>query len=253
MRNHFTPLDRASRNRPLAIAHRGASAYAPENSLTAFEQAATMGADMVEVDLRFTSDNVPIIAHDASLKRVYGVDTLVSDLTLDQLRSVIPEGRDPIPKLEQVAAVCVDLKLGLYLDIKELGREQAQRVFETLIGCGLSQYTIWASFRPDFVAELKATQPTLFTSILFGSTKIDPVLLAQSVRADYVHPCWENAAPEPHRLLTTDWMSRVRAAKLGVICWHEERPAEISALKMLGVDGICSDTPDVLAKLVGAV
>ncbi len=85
--------------------------------------------------------------------------------------------------------------------------------------------------------------------MLFGSVHVDPVALAQSVKADYVHPCWENAAPEPHLLLTEAWMSHVRGAKLGIVTWHEERPAEITALNNLGVDGICSDTPDVLYNL----
>lgn len=253
MRDHFTPLDRTLCTRPLAIAHRGASAYAPENSLTAFTQAASMGADMVEVDLRFTSDGVPIITHDASLRRVYGIEAVVGDLTLEQLRTILPEGRDPIPTLEQVASVCVDLKLGLYLDIKELNRRQARHVSEILISSWLAEYTVCGSFRPDFVAELKAAQPKLCTSMLFGSNNLDPVLLAQSIRADYVHPCWESAVPEPHALLTTDWITRVRTANLGIICWHEERPAEITAMCLLVVDGICSDTLDVLAKLIGAV
>ena len=53
-------------------------------------------------------------------------------------------------------------------------------------------------------------------------------------------------APQPHRLLTADWLRQVREAGLGIICWHEERPDEIAALYDLGVDAICSDTPDRL-------
>jgi glycerophosphoryl diester phosphodiesterase len=74
---------------------------------------------------------------------------------------------------------------------------------------------------------------------------VNPLLLARALQADYVHPCWEHE-PEPHRLLTADWLAQVRAAGLGVICWHEERPAEIAALKALGVTGICSDNPELL-------
>jgi glycerophosphoryl diester phosphodiesterase len=49
-------------------------------------------------------------------------------------------------------------------------------------------------------------------------------------------------------LLAGDWMERVRAAGLGVVCWHEERPSEIAALNALGVDGICSDQPELLVR-----
>jgi glycerophosphoryl diester phosphodiesterase len=245
-RTTFTPLAASGRTEPLKIAHRGASAYAPENSLLAFEKAAELGADMVEVDLRVTLDNRPVIAHDESLKRLYNVDATIDSLKLAKLQQTTRSRGQVIPTFEQVAAVCAEYKLGLYLDIKQLNLAAMKRVYDNLLAYELLPVTIAGSFRPDYVAEIKAHWPDLKTSILFGSVHIDPVALAGAVRADYVHPCWENAAPEPHRLLTPDWLARVRAKGLGVICWHEERLAEIAALKALGVDGICSDQPDLL-------
>jgi len=46
--------------------------------------------------------------------------------------------------------------------------------------------------------------------------------------------------------LTPEWIARVREANLGIVCWHEERPEEIAALRQLGVDAICSDAPELL-------
>jgi len=245
----FTPMDRNLRHRPLCIAHRGASAYAPENSLATFEKAAEMQADMVEIDLRLTADNGVVVSHDATLQRVFGLAGAIRDLTFDQLQAAIPPGFDPIPTFEQVAAVCASLKLGLYLDIKEMNRESERLILDTLARHDLKSHSIFGSFRPDWLADLKAQDSTLLTSILFGSLHLDPVGLAQAIGCDYVHPCWERAAPQPHRLLTPEWMQPVRAAGLGIVCWHEERPEEIIALRDLGVDAICSDTPDVLARL----
>jgi glycerophosphoryl diester phosphodiesterase len=245
----FTPLTRPQVGRPLCIAHRGASAYAPENSLMAFEKAAEMQADMVEIDLRLTADNVVVVSHDDTLMRVFGVASAIADLTFDQLQAAIPAGFEPIPTFEKVAEVCARLKLGLYLDIKSMNRQAAADVLETLARHGLQSYSIFGSFRPDWIADLKAQDSTLLTSILFGSLNVDPVLLAQAIHCDYVHPCWERAAPQPYKLLTVEWMKRVRDAGLGIICWHEERPEEMAALRDQGVDGICSDTPDVLYKM----
>jgi glycerophosphoryl diester phosphodiesterase len=98
------------------------------------------------------------------------------------------------------------------------------------------------------VAEIKHTSPSALTAILFASTYIDPVQMGRAVSADFVHPCWERF-PAPHTLLTPAWMDAVRGAGFGIMCWHEERPDEIRALAALGVDGICSDTPDVLTAL----
>jgi glycerophosphoryl diester phosphodiesterase len=47
-------------------------------------------------------------------------------------------------------------------------------------------------------------------------------------------------------LLTPEWVARVRDANLGIVCWHEERPEEIAALRQVGVDAICSDAPELL-------
>lgn len=248
-RTHFTPMNRAESGHVLRIAHRGASAYAQENSAESFQKAAEMGADIVEIDLRLTADGLPVICHDESLTRLYDIPGNIADLTLDQIRAATPTGRAPILTFGEVAAACADLKLGLYLDIKEFNRASGQLVFDTLDHYGLTAYSIAGSFRPDFAANIKAANPRLRTSILYGSTHIDPVLLARALNADYVHPCWENAAPEPHRLLTPEWIANVRAANLGIVCWHEERPSEITALDALGVDAICSDTPDILFHL----
>ena len=248
-RTHFTPLNRAESGHVLRIAHRGASAYAQENSAESFQKAAELGADMVEIDIRLTADGLPVVCHDESLTRLYGVSANIADLTFDQLQAVIPAGRAPILTFETVAAACADLKLGLYLDIKEFNLASGKIIFAALDKFGLTAHSIAGSFRPDFAANIKAAHPRLRTSILYGSTHIDPVLLARAVSADYVHPCWENAASQPHRLLTPEWMEKVRAANLGIVCWHEERPAEITALDALGVDAICSDTPDILFNL----
>jgi glycerophosphoryl diester phosphodiesterase len=237
-----TPSDQ---RRPLRIAHRGASAYAQEGSQASVEQAARLGADMVEIDLRVTADDVPVIAHDSSLMRVFGVEGTVGELTLEELRAVTPPDRQPILTFDEMLDLCASLGIGLYLDIKEVTPSAMMLVLTSLRKLGMLKYSVFGSFRPDVVAEIKALNPDAPTSILYASVHVDPVALAASVNADFVHPCWERF-DSPSSLLAGDWMKRVRAAGLGVVCWHEERPTEIAALNALGVDGICSDQPELL-------
>lgn len=239
---HTIPPDQ---RRVLRIAHRGASAYAQENSAEALRTAASLGADLVEIDIRATADDVPVVIHDSSLRRVYGIDGNVSDLTLSQLR-LLDTDRGKIISFEEAVSLCRDLSLGLYLDIKQLSALSALALIETLDEYRYLRATIFGSFRPDYLAHVKAARPDAQTSILFGAVNIDPVKLAQSIGADYVHPCWENRAEQPHRLLKPEWIEAVREAELGIVCWHEERPSEIAALKALGVDAICSDKPELL-------
>lgn len=234
-----------AQRRPLRIAHRGASAYAQEGSQASVEKAAELGADMVEADLRVTADDALVIAHDASLKRLYGIDSHISEMTWAELRAATPPNRQPVLALDEMLRLCLRLGLGLYLDIKEVTPASMATLIETLRPA--SHAVIFSSFRPDVAAEIKAAFPAAVTSILFSSTHIDPVALARAAHADYVHPCWERFA-SPAELLTPEWMRRVREAGLGIICWHEERPEVISALHALGVDGICSDRPELLRR-----
>lgn len=232
--------------RVLSIAHRGASAYAEENSAEAFAIASNLGADWVEVDLRVTADSIPVISHDDSLKRVYGVDGLISEMAFDEIRA-----KAPVLTFAELLAQCSALDMGIYLDIKAINRPAAQIIFEQVGTAHAWHRVIFASFRPDIVAELKTHAPTIWTSILFASPHIDAVALARAVHADFVHPCWEDASDTPHLLMTDEWLNAVRSAGLGIITWAEERPQVIAGLKQHGVIGICSDRPETVAKSSG--
>ncbi|MCO6443555.1 MAG: glycerophosphodiester phosphodiesterase [Anaerolineae bacterium] len=227
--------------RVLRIAHRGASAHAQENSADAIRIAAELGSDLVEVDVRVTADGVPVISHDDSLNRVYGVPGRIPELTLEQLQAAAP-----VMTFDQLLEQSREVGIGLYLDIKALTPAAAARMFSAVDRTGMKSAVIFASFSVDTVTEIKANRPDVVTSILFGSTHVDPVALAQATGADVVHPCWERVSDDPSTLLTPEWLARVRAAKLGVVTWHEERPPVIASLKRLGVTGICSDNPELL-------
>ena len=73
--------------RPYAIAHRGASAYAPENTLAAFRKAAVLGADMWEIDIRVTADDRVVVFHDAALPD----GRAIAEMTWDELRAAKPD------------------------------------------------------------------------------------------------------------------------------------------------------------------
>ncbi len=245
--DHLRATTPPDQRRPLRIAHRGASAYAQEGSAASVEKAAELGADMVEIDIRTTRDDIPVIAHDSSLKRVFGVDGEINEMTLAELKAVTPPDRQPVLSFVEMLDLCARLGMGLYLDIKDVTPASTAAVVSALLEKGMLRYAIFGSFRPDLLAEIKANVPSASTSILFSSTHVDPVLIAQAINADYVHPCWERFE-SPASLLSDEWLTRVRSAGLGIVCWHEERPAEIAALYAIGVDGICSDKPELLTQ-----
>jgi glycerophosphoryl diester phosphodiesterase len=231
-------------DRARCIAHRGASAHAPENTLAAIIKAAELGADMVEVDLQASADGVLVVLHESELRHTTNGTGSVYAHTLAELKRLDAGGGERIPTAEEVLVCCRERGLGIYFELK-IGFA-ATGIVPLIERFAMRDRVIVASFRPDWVADARACDPRLATSVLFGSTQVDPVALAAAAGASYVHPCWEHQAPEPHRLLTPQWLARVRAAGLGVVSWHEERPAELAALDQLGLDAICTNAPELL-------
>jgi glycerophosphoryl diester phosphodiesterase len=227
--------------RPLRIGHRGAAAHAPDNSLAGVDAAARLGADAVEIDVQLTRDGIAVAAHDLARRGADGGVRLIAESTLADLRAT--PGSTALATLDEIIVRCRAQRLGLYLELKAgaaivpmLGSLRQQAFDEVIVG----------SFRPDWLADLKYARPELSTSVLFSSPAIDACALARAAHADYVHPCWERRGARPDALLTEDWVARVRAAGLGIISWHEERPAVIAGLRRRGVDSICSDRPELL-------
>ena len=229
----------------LRIGHRGAADHAPDNTLLGIRRAAALGADMVEIDVQRTADHQVVLAHDAHLRDADGRYWPIQRSTLAELRAVDLGEGERIPTFAEAVKVCQEEQLGLYIELKDSAAIAG--VLQTLRAEDAVGYSIAASFRPDWLADVKAAEPGLATSVLFSSRHVDAVRLAQAIGANFVHPCWERY-PNPSSLLTPEWVGRVRAANLGIICWHEERPEEIAGLARAGVDGICSDAPELLAR-----
>lgn len=228
----------------LRIAHRGASAHAPENTLAAMIRAAELGAHMVEMDVHCCGDGTPVILHDAHLARSTNGSGSVYEYSLDQLKELDAGQGERIPTLDEAVRCCLEHGMAPYIELKDPFSVSAAA--EIIARLGLHQRAIVTSFRPDWLADLRSCDAAIVTSVLFGSLHVDPVALAAAAGARYVHPGWEYQGLEPHRHLTDEWLARVRGAGLGIISWHEERPSEIAALRRLGVDGICSNAPELI-------
>lgn len=116
---------------PKIIAHRGAKAYAPENTLAAIRAAADLGIEWVELDVKLTKDGQAVIFHDESLDRCTNTTGLIADLNLDTVRELDAGSwfgesfmNEKIPTLEEALELILDLKMGLNLEIKPCpGRE----------------------------------------------------------------------------------------------------------------------------------
>ncbi|NIS33749.1 MAG: glycerophosphodiester phosphodiesterase, partial [Actinobacteria bacterium] len=144
--------------RPLVIAHRGASAYAPDNSAEAIELARLQGADGVEVDVRVTSDGELVLSHDA---RHPNLEKPLIEATLADISSA----GAPLLRLDEVPALLGDMLLNL--EVKNHPRDPdfdpedrvAMRVADWIAAYGLRGRTLVSSFNPATVAAVLRSDP----------------------------------------------------------------------------------------------
>jgi len=226
------------------IAHRGASAYEPENTLRAFARAIEMGATLIELDVHLSRDGQPVVIHDANLSRTTTGAGQVSDLTLDEIQRFDAGLGEHVPTLAEVIDLVRD-QVQLYIELK--GQQTPTAVVATLRAKDFIDQAIVGSFYPWLPQKAKFLEPALRTSVLVAwrDRHADFVDWALAVNADYVHLCWESGSPTPHQLISADRRG------LETILWHEERPEELVELVQLDVYGICTNTPDVLASILG--
>ena len=237
-----TPSVNPRNGRYLKIAHRGASAYSPENTLRAYGLALDMGADMNEVDIHLSADGHPVLSHDASLdRRGVGLGRIERH-TQAEIRRAAGEGPAGIPTLQEAIAVSRG-RGGLYIEMKGAGCEPV--VCDLLRKNEFTHRAIVGSFDEAKVRRVRELDPDLETALLIAANVNDWPDRCRRAGARYVHFCWE-AQPQPHRLLDEGLFDRARADGLRVIAWHEERGEVLRALKALPVAGICGNCPDLL-------
>jgi len=221
---------------PKVIGHRGAAAYAPENTLASFREAARRGATWVETDVKLTADGVPILMHDDSLKRTTGIDRRVAETR----RAELPR---EVPTFEEAIA-CFDAPgLGCNVEIKPCaGRETetARATVETLRRCWPAHLPqpLLSSFRDASLAAAYRAAPEFARALL-----ISDLVDGWQARAEAVAAAGINTNG---KRLTAVRAVEIRKAgyALGVYTINDGDVAK--ALVGMGVTCIISDVPDVI-------
>jgi glycerophosphoryl diester phosphodiesterase len=151
----------ASANAPLIIAHRGASAVAPENTLAAFEEAVKQGADYYELDCRITKDQEVIVLHDSSLEKTTGVQARVWDMNLPELKQLDAGSwfskdfaGELLPTLDESLAMAKN-RIGVYVEIKSCNDDGA--LHEAMLGIARDYTERNAEMDAALMAAIKAS------------------------------------------------------------------------------------------------
>lgn len=234
---------------PIPFAHRGGTSSAPENTLRAFEHAVDLGYSYLETDVHLTADGVLVAFHDEHLGRTCGVDTTIAESTWASLQDLRVDGTDPIPlmtdlldrfpdvrfnidcKSDAAAPALVDLVHDReLLDRVCLGSFSHARLgkLRALLGARLL-----TSMSPREVARLRLTGTT--STVAQRVAQVPPRAGRSGVGVDVVTRRFVGAA---HR------------NDVAVHVWTIDDADEMHRLLDLGVDGLMTDRPEVLKRVL---
>ncbi|MFK0122751.1 glycerophosphodiester phosphodiesterase [Streptomyces nigra] len=216
-----------------AVAHRGDPYRVRENTLLSLRSALALGADAVEIDVRLTRDGVPVLLHDATLRRLWELDRPLLSLSAAEVRGLTAGG---VPTLEEALAVCEGSRVMLDLpgtpDVRT-----ARRIVDVVRACGAEERVYYCAGAPAMLA-VRAADPAAEIALTW-TTKAPPRpgLLAA------VRPRWLN-----YRFTLVDRALAERVHRDGLLlsAWTPDTARSMRRLLDAGVDSITTNRVDVL-------
>jgi glycerophosphoryl diester phosphodiesterase len=250
--------------RVVRVAHRGASATAPENTLAAFRQAVEHGVDLIETDVHRSGDGALVLVHDTTLARTTNAAEVfpgrgpwrVSDLTLAEIKRLDAGSwmspafaGEQVPTLEEVIRLVRGTATGLLVEVKapslHLGIEadlawELDRFPSFAASAAAARRLVVQSFDWHFVRRYRQAQPEVPVGLL-GAPR--PSQLPElSLWADQVNP--------HHRSLDAAYVARVNQLGMDVLAWTVDEVADLNAALDRGVDGVITNRPGTLDEVL---
>ena len=240
---------------PLVWAHRGASGYAPENTIEAFRLAIEQGADGIELDVQLTKDEQIVVIHDEWIDRTSDGKGWVKDYTLEELRrfnfnKTCPEyAHADIPTLREVYELIKPTSLTIDVELKTgivFYPELERKVVELTKEMGLEDRVLYSSFNHYTCVKLHELNPDCYVGFLYADGPIDVVSYAKKHGADALHPALYN-------LQYPNFMQEAAASGLDVNVWTVNEKEHMALACKLGVNAIITNYPDVTRQVIAQV
>jgi len=237
---------------PNIIGHRGACGYAPENTLSSIQSAADMGCDWVELDVKLTADDVPIIMHDDSLLRTTGHDGLVKDTPYSVIKELDAGSwfgqsfiGEKIPTLEDAVESIIENNMGFNLEIKPC---QGREIETTQVALDLMT-RFWDDHDKIMISSFSEVALETAQDMLQGDWALGYVM-------DEAPEDWMDIAK--HLKVTSiningnrpdlkrEFVEGIIDENYQILAYTINNPMRAKELLSWGVDGVFTDEPDVI-------
>lgn len=257
MKNHPVQLYNDNEDDFIVIAHRGASAYYPENTMAAFKAAVEMGAEMIELDITLSKDGVPVVIHDATLERTTNGTGAVADYSVNELQQLDAgswfsekHAGEHIPTLEEVLAFAKN-NIALNIEIKHESVTDSvhggieEEALNLVKKYEMEPYVLFSSFNYRAIAHLRELDVDIATALLYEkqqSGERTPSALVSEYQAQAFN-C-------SYRQFNKKWAEDTSEYQIPVFIYTVNKKRKMKKMVKRGVSGIFSDKPDLLKQVV---
>lgn len=234
--------------------HRGASGYAPENTLEAFQLAVDLGADAVELDVQLTRDGQLLVAHDETIDRVSNGTGPIAAQTLAALKKydfnrLHPEYEGAkAPTLNEVFELLKPTRLTINVELKNSinpypGMEE--RCLALAAQMGMEDRIIYSSFNHYSLLRVKEIDNRAVCGLLFSDILVRPWKYAREVGVEALHPHYGQT------IFFEDFCQKAHEANLAVNVWTVNFERDMKRVIELGCDMMITNYPDRARALLG--
>lgn len=234
-------------------AHRGASGYFPENTMLAFEKALPMGATGIETDVQMTKDGVLVLIHDETLDRTTNVTGFVKDYTYKELLKIDAGSHFSsefknvkIPALDELIQFAKDKNLQLNLELKNNIIQYPkieEKVLDMIEKYKIKDRIIISSFNHYSMVKVKEIDKETKVGLLYSATLYHPENYGKALGVEALHPLYFAVDSE-------EIIQGIKAAGLMINPYTIDDEGDMRRFIDYGVDGIITDYPDKLSKLL---
>ena len=241
------------RTKPLVWAHRGASGYAPENTLAAFQKAVDLGADGVELDIQLTKDDQIVVIHDEMIDRTSDGKGWVKDYTLEELRAFNYNRTKPeykhadIPTMREVFELLKPTGLFINIEIKT-GVVFYEKIEEKILALakemGMEDRVCYSSFNHYTVTRIHELKPDAEVGFLYADGPIDMPSYGVKHGVNALHPALYN-------LQYDGFVKECKEKGLKLNVWTVNERPYMEMCCQYGVDAIITNYADIAKEVVG--
>ena len=234
----------------LVWAHRGASAYAPENTLEAFQLAIDMHAEGIELDVHLSRDGELMVGHDETVDRCSNGIGMIKNMTVAQLKELDFGVHFPayagakMPTLEEVYKLMKPTGMMINVEIKSLPNiyEGIEKKLDDLAtAMGMQDQIIYSSFDHYTLVEMRRLNPKVPLGILYFHAEYEPWKYAASIGVNALHPVYFS--------LLRPIVAGCEAAGITIHPWTVDKEDHLKWMYELGVEAVITNKPDLALKV----